>query len=687
MNKITYKIGLLCLILMIAVGVSFSQKSITGYSYNIERGLSELLNGETTSAKEWFGKEIHENPTSGDAFYFLALTLLHDNEYNRALEAVNRAISLMPKKKKKKLSSCYEMCAEIEMNLKSYSASLDDYTKAIKLNPKNATLYKDRGNIFYQLELYDLSNKDYGTALKLGLAADEADDVVFLGFGRNYIALKEYDVAIESLNYAIKLNESNGKSYAFRAEAYMEKKMWNEATDDIVQALAIDGDDKAFYLMLHLPEEASVILKAKLQIQANKNPHNAEWYFYIGTIYESQDIYREAISYYFKANERECSSYLLYRISRCYFQLGYYQQALVYVNKAIDIDEKDEDLVLLKGDIYNEMGNQAEAINVMDQYIIMMPEYYYGYYRRGWFKDNQGDHQGAINDYTLSIALNSQYAYAYVGRGRCYELLGQHDKAVADFKKVIELDTVPMSGSCAQYAYFYLGEKEKAKVFMQRYLDNVDKKGHYEAACLYSLLVETDKALEHLRQALERGYRRFAHIESDRDLENIRQLPAYSALIKEYKQKHEAEKIEIRTEQSYLNTPSSGQYTEIPFYKEGGVTKVKCVINEVPLHFIFDTGASDVTLSLVEANFMWKNGYIKPEDIVGTARYRDANGDISEGTTINIRSVKFGGLELKNVKASIVRNQKAPLLLGQSVLGRLGSIEIDNQNAVLKIRR
>ena len=72
---------------------------------------------------------------------------------------------------------------------------------------------------------------------------------------------------------------------------------------------------------------------------------------------------------------------------------------------------------------------------------------------------------------------------------------------------------------------------------------------------------------------------------------------------------------------------------------------------------------------------------------MGTSRFVDANGDVSEGTIINLREVEFGGLKLSNVKASVVRNQKAPLLLGQSVLGRLGSIEIDNPNRKLIITR
>jgi len=32
-----------------------------------------------------------------------------------------------------------------------------------------------------------------------------------------------------------------------------------------------------------------------------------------------------------------------------------------------------------------------------------------------------------------------------------------------------------------------------------------------------------------------------------------------------------------------------------------------------------------------------------------------------------------------------IQNQRAPLLLGQSVLGRLGKIEIDNQQQVIRI--
>ena len=55
------------------------------------------------------------------------------------------------------------------------------------------------------------------------------------------------------------------------------------------------------------------------------------------------------------------------------------------------------------------------------------------------------------------------------------------------------------------------------------------------------------------------------------------------------------------------------------------------------------------------------------------------------GTTIILKEIKFGGLVLNDVRASVVESQNAPLLLGQSVLKRLGKIEIDNVKRVLKI--
>ena len=118
---------------------------------------------------------------------------------------------------------------------------------------------------------------------------------------------------------------------------------------------------------------------------------------------------------------------------------------------------------------------------------------------------------------------------------------------------------------------------------------------------------------------------------------------------------------------------------------QSGTYEIPCEVNGLPLSFLFDTGASDVTLSAVEALFMYRHGYLLESDKTGTQQYMIANGDIVEGTTVNIRELKIGDIVLKNVDASISHSANAPLLLGQSAISRLGTIQVDPNTHVLTI--
>jgi clan AA aspartic protease (TIGR02281 family) len=117
----------------------------------------------------------------------------------------------------------------------------------------------------------------------------------------------------------------------------------------------------------------------------------------------------------------------------------------------------------------------------------------------------------------------------------------------------------------------------------------------------------------------------------------------------------------------------------------GGVSVIPCKVNGLNLNFIFDTGASNVSISMTEATFMLKNGYLLVSDILGSNKFSDASGNISEGVVINLREIEIGGVKLYNVRASVVKNNKAPLLLGQSALKKLGEIKFDLKENTLTI--
>jgi clan AA aspartic protease (TIGR02281 family) len=117
--------------------------------------------------------------------------------------------------------------------------------------------------------------------------------------------------------------------------------------------------------------------------------------------------------------------------------------------------------------------------------------------------------------------------------------------------------------------------------------------------------------------------------------------------------------------------------------EEGGVRTMPCTVNGLKLRFIFDTGASNVCISLSEALFMLKNGYLNEGDIVGSSYSQIANGDIVENTTVILREIEIGGISLKDVDAVIIHELTAPLLLGNSAIKKLGEIQINGDELII----
>mgnify|MGYP005752575737 FL=1 len=647
-------------------------------SYNYSRGVEAINNNNAEEALDYLNKEINDHPDNGYAFAWIALVRNYNEEFGRALTAANIAVKKIPSKDKEYKAFAYGTRAKVYLNLEDTIQALKDYSQAINVMPDDDRLYNQRAQVYYEQEKYDLADKDYQKMISL-----KAGDVMgYMGIGRNANAQKRYGDAIKQFDYVVKLDQNYSSAYSFRAESYIGLKKYNEAIDDVITALGIDKDRKAFYELQELADSAFEQTVAKLKVQKIKEPNEQSWAYDLGVVYERAAKYNKAIAYYKESLEKESNIITASRISSCYDDLGDYDKALEYCDQAIALDSVKSDYLYQKANILDNAGRTQEAIKTMSDYIANTPDEPAGYYQRGWFKDHSGDIEGALEDYTMAITLQPNVAYAYLNRGVLYRLKGENAKAESDFKQVVRLDSIPEDAECSFYAYYYLGQKDKAIEVLNTMLDK-DKKGNcYDAACLYSVMGEKEKALSYLRQSLEDGYRRFAHIKRDRDLINIRNTEEFKVLLKEFEEKHQQE---IAADADGDDSAYELKVEEIPFTKEGGVCKVKCAINGLPLHFIFDTGATDVSISSVEATFMAKNDFLSSSDIIGKQNYQTADGNITEGTVINLKDVKLGSLHLNNIKASVVRNQAAPLLLGQSVLSKLGKIEIDNTKNVLRI--
>lgn len=121
--------------------------------------------------------------------------------------------------------------------------------------------------------------------------------------------------------------------------------------------------------------------------------------------------------------------------------------------------------------------------------------------------------------------------------------------------------------------------------------------------------------------------------------------------------------------------------------KDNGVFYVPIKLNGTDMDVIFDTGASDIVISSIEASFMLRQGKLTEEDILGETNFQIADGSVSSGLKINLKNVQIGNHCLNNVEATVVDNIDAPLLLGQSALERFGSLRIDYKAGIIEFTR
>lgn len=157
--------------------------------------------------------------------------------------------------------------------------------------------------------------------------------------------------------------------------------------------------------------------------------------------------------------------------------------------------------------------------------------------------------------------------------------------------------------------------------------------------------------------------------------------PESSKFDRDKQKEHSAQKTNSTT-----SITKDEKINQVEMEVQNGVRYIWIEVNGIRLRFIFDTGASSICISPAEATVLYRQGTLQKDDIISSQYFQDATGRISEGTRINLKKIKIGNAELFDVEATVIDNINAPLLLGQSVLERFGSIEIDNENNIITFK-
>jgi tetratricopeptide (TPR) repeat protein len=116
-----------------------------------------------------------------------------------------------------------------------------------------------------------------------------------------------------------------------------------------------------------------------------------------------------------------------------------FMEALLNLNKALEIDPNHSNAYYLRGNIKDNFDDRHGAMKDYNTALEKNPKFADAFFARGNIKMKLQDYYGAISDYSAAIGLNENYIEAYFNRGKAKQMLLAYEDAINDCSKIIEM--------------------------------------------------------------------------------------------------------------------------------------------------------------------------------------------------------------------------------------------------------
>lgn len=402
-------------------------------------GLKDLEKAiEYYKAASFLGEQTRLKKTTLSRFHhWCALAYYELKDVQSALEEFDKAIKLDPKN-----SESYVFQGNCYYDKRKYARAIENYDKAIELKPNSAFFYNNRGSAYADLGKYDRAIIDYNKAIEL----DREFAMAHYGLGLVYFDLRSYEKSIEEYSKAIELNPNYAEAYNNRAAS--RAKLKDSNTD-----ACIDDWEKAIQLNPNIPEpyvnlgvvyhelgkysEALRNLNKAIEI----NPNLAVAYYNRGRTFANMGNYNMATKDYDHAIELDPNNILIYNARGLLFsELKHYDRALDDLNKAIEKDPKNASSYVNRGNVYYNSENYKSAAKDYRKAIKLDPTNSLAYFNLGILYHKLGKHRRSIESYTKAIQLDPNNSRVYFNRGYVYNDLEEYEKALGDLINAVKLN-------------------------------------------------------------------------------------------------------------------------------------------------------------------------------------------------------------------------------------------------------
>jgi tetratricopeptide (TPR) repeat protein len=379
------------------------------------------------------------------------------------------------------LANAYWVRGEAHRYKREYQQAVEDYSEAIRINPKDLQSYLDRGTAYARLEDHDRAIADFSMVIRVDKAADQTRVYRALQYrADSYKEKKDYDRAIADYSEDIRLRPSTHESRFYRAmiyhydkgeharaiadlneairlaaginETYLELRgdsyeslgQTDKALADFRAALASDPSRQSARERIERLEAKAAAPATAAAVSAPAAPAavaaSSDRDACHGTPPEALDacsrliasgtLKGAALAEVYKSRG---AMYLLYNIDAA--------RALADINEVIRLDPGQYETYLLRAFSYGWRGEHDRAIAELSEAIRLAPKEDDAWLPRALvYLYHKQDYDRALADADAGIAVSRRPALLYAVRGRAHDKKGASDRAAADRQRAIELD-------------------------------------------------------------------------------------------------------------------------------------------------------------------------------------------------------------------------------------------------------
>ena len=286
--------------------------------------------------------------------------------------------------------------------------AIDNYTKALDMNPNYVKAYVARAEAYMQVSNLGEALNDYERAGTL----DPKEEDLHMNAAKLSLELKEYKRAIKNADLAITADKKNLVSYHVKIMALHNLNLNDEALENATKAIDVKKTFNTYF-------------------------DKGEVLFSKGDFKEAQNYYQLAIG----KNDEKTIGYV--GIANAYYFQNMYDQSINSADAALRFDSKSKDAYWIRSKAYHKKMDYVSAINDLSQIILLYPNEDFikeVYYERGLSYSAFNQVLPAVTDYTKVIDLDQDFYQAYFNRAEAFVAMRDLDNAISDYEKLESLD-------------------------------------------------------------------------------------------------------------------------------------------------------------------------------------------------------------------------------------------------------